>query len=85
MEKKFSKLASILHEKSLTFLWWTLQTWFKKLLDDTKIEMAEDKKWTGFEQAWSEAQELTAKMVEEINENELMKKVRFFLYTLIYM
>ena len=80
MQKKFSELASILHEKSLNFSWWMLQTHFKKLLDDARNEMAEDKKWMGFEQAWSEAQELAAKMVEEINENKLMKKVRFLLF-----
>ena len=81
-EKKFSKLASVLCEKSLNFSWWTLQTRFKKLLDDAKTEMVEDKKWTGFEQARSEAQELTAKMIEEINENELMKKVSVLFFSL---
>ena len=81
-EKKFSELASVLHEKSLNFSWRTLQTCFKKLLDDARTEMAEDKKRTGFEQARSEAQELAAKMVEEINENELMKKVRFLFFSL---
>ena len=60
---------------------------FKKLLSNVRNEMAEVKKQIGFEQAQSEAQELVAKMIEEINENELMKKVSilFFLYTLIYM
>ena len=81
-EKKFSELASVLCEKSLNFSWWTLQTHFKKLLDDARTEMGEDKKRTGFEQARSEAQELAAKMVEEINENELMKKVRFLFFSL---
>ena len=81
-EKKFSELASVLREKSLNFSWRTLQTRFKKLLDDAKTEMVEDKKRTGFEQARSEAQELAAKMIEEINENELMKKVSVLFFSL---
>ena len=81
-EKKFSELASVLREKSLNFSWRTLQTRFKKLLDDARTEMVEDKKQTGFEQAQSEAQELAAKMIEEINENELMKKVSVLFFSL---
>ena len=51
--------------------------YFKKLLHNARNEMAEHKKWTGFEQAQSEAQELAMKMIKEINKHQLMKKARF--------
>ena len=87
MEKTFSEWSWFYVKKktkSLNLLWWTLQMGFKKLLDDARNELVEDKKWTGFKQAWSEVQELAVKMIQEMHEHKLLKKKRFLLFFLLY-